>query len=1421
MSVEVLGGPLEFAASVDTESFESSLMDAVINAANEVDKLNLSFGRTAKLASGAFDPNQVNAYVGKLKEAGDIIQSGLIRAMSNTTVIDPSQFDALKVKLAQTNGEFKQLEIITAFIRENINNLNLGPDEIKELSQAIDIVSESFEHMADSQKAPLTRLKELKTELGNLTNLGVSPEDPLFQSLFNEASELQKSVRDVNQQLRLTSSETPGLQALEQGFRGLLGGVQAGASVLGIFNDNEDETAEITKNLVAIMSLFNGVQEIAAVLSKNSAVNTFLQAQARQADAVAAAEEAVAITASNVAQAEGAVVTEAATVAQKGLNAAFLANPAVLILTGLVALYGVYQALSNTIFAASESTKRHKAELEALNEARKASAKAIADEQGSLELLLARARDENATRQQRGKAIDELRSKYPEYLSNLQLESLYTDQASQAIEKQTELIKKKAFASAAEDVYKEKLKKVIEAHAELNKLQEEGSRGFFQDRVFGSAILRQAAAVENINDAQRDANAAFKVAGKAQEDLTGKTQSATDKIQDQIDKIKELASTSAKPDFFKSFIDQLEHLKKALNDATNQPFDPERYEKEKEAALSAAQFKVDVAKKGFSGELKARRDFIEEELAQAKRDRRIFDASGNPIKDSQINQPNTAAQEAIAKYKSQINELNDQFTERALSSITQHAEAVVIALHNAGKEGSSAFFEAQREAIRRAADAELQQAKDNSGQIEKIREQRARDLHAIDLEERKSAIDSQISIINQKLAIVKEGSREELELRLQLIDQTATEEILQAENNQAKIDEIHAKAARDRKDLSKQFDFDQQTIDQDKLLAGIEIQINAERDAFEKRIALRKRESDIKAEKDRIDARRTIKDAELLNLTLLKIDSDAIKEKKDLDDELSNHILENRIDLIRSLNDNKNSKLDIIINDPFTSQARKNHAQIEKTTNEIKALKRETQLLLDEMAHGRGNFDELNKRFEEAEKKANALKEQLKLTNRELKLQSLKDTAGIIGLVGSSLSELAGSLETVNPELAATIQGLSDVSKQAEETINAMVSFGTGDIAGGVTSLVAVITDIINGFAKAAESKRQAQAEILDFETRILVGEEQYNEILRERERQQVKLNKTIIQGLQDQKALLLDQQRINQQTFDQVLAQLQQEDFISGQHTKKKRGSLFGGLVGFFSNTRTTVVNELSSLANKSFEEIEKLFNTGQLTDKAKALFQQLQQLKQEGLDVDALLVQNAQDFKELITGTTAESISDSIADGFRQGKRGIKDFADTFEDLMREAMLQSLKIKFLEEPLKEFFDQFSTDVDSDGQLTSGEIDHLHDTFNEIIQNASTQFEQLQSIADLNLAAGAGPGTKTLSGAIKGITENQAELLAGQFGGLRLTALDHLNISRSSLDVLMSMDNRLAVAVQSLELLITKFNNYETGIRSLSVNVK
>jgi hypothetical protein len=1378
MAVNVAGGALEWEAVINFDDAMKQTKDFAAGIASSLKNQPVNA--------------QLNILNEKFQQLGDQAVS-LQERLSKTK--DPVAIKSLNTELTSTAVQLKV-----------VNNLigQMSPDPVEQVNKALGVQNDQLINA-------YTRLRQLKSSLVALAEDKTSPE---FQKTLEEATQLERHLTDVNKQLRLTSSEVSGVQALQQGFRGLIGGAEAFAGVMGLLSANEEQAAVITKNLVALMSILNGVEELGAIVAKNSALNVFLLQTFRKQAAVAALEQSAATEAVAVAETEGIAVTEAATVAQEGLNVAMAANPVGLLIGAIVALYATYEILKNTIFRTTDEKKKEKAATDALFEAQKKAADAIAGEEAEMQKLLAVAKDDTLTREQRGRAIDELRRKYPEYLSQLRLETLYTNEASHAISEQIDLIKKKAIAAAAEDLYKEKLKKVIEKQVELNKTVKEGG-GFFEKlfaqfksgntQTGGLALLTDK--MNDLKDATNEADGVLDAMNQTQHDLGVTTQTTADKIQVQIDKMQAF-KVSSNSNALDGLINTMKTIKENLP-LELQVFDPAKFDEERKQIELTYQAKIDRAKKGTAEEIRLQKEKVKALHDQDLKDQRIFQAqgrAGTPID----NETTIAQAKALqAKFAGDMNDLNEQLAQKAFQNATAAASSIVLALQRAGQEGSKQFFEEQRNARIAAADEEIFQAKDNAGQILEIRARLSLDLRNIDLAEQKQFLENERSITQTRINLAKEGSQQELDLRKQLIDIAAKEELLQAGDNVARIQEINSNAAKQKFDLDKKFTQEASVTDLKITEAGLETKLSLAERGSKQEFLLKKQLIEQKALLDEQDAKRQSKNEDLLQATLKEIHAKSLQEIRKLEDEFFDEQIRKQFGIIDAHTDAVNAQLQHIIDSPVSTASKKREAAKTQLENTIASLKKEQALLFSGIASGKGDAQELEAKVDELQAKIKKLQGDLANANTSADLEKLAALEKDINRVSGAFDQLSSSVADLNPGLSETFSEISSIGNIIGSVLSSFASFASGDIVGGITSAIQAIAGIFNLGKKAREEGRQHRKEVDDFLTAQFIGESEINLLYEQRVREQVKLNKLRLDGLRDEKALLLQQKNDLQKQYETVFTQLQKQSAkVIG------RLSLFRNIPGDATFGQQFITE---SLAGKSFKELEDLFLKGQLEGKAKELFLELQKIKDAGVDVDALLTQNAESFREAITGTTAESISDSIIQGFEQGKIGASDFADDFKSLMQKAVLQSLKLKFLEGPLKDFFEEFANLSDSDGQLTQGEIDQLQQMYNTIINNASDQFDALQKVAGLNIT-GQNAGANSLTGAVKSITEDTANLLAGQIGGLRLTAMDQLNVSRTQLTALIGIEGNTSKMVLRLETLLAKFDNYETGVKKLYV---
>ncbi|PSR54151.1 hypothetical protein AHMF7605_11780 [Adhaeribacter arboris] len=203
--------------------------------------------------------------------------------------------------------------------------------------------------------------------------------------------------------------------------------------------------------------------------------------------------------------------------------------------------------------------------------------------------------------------------------------------------------------------------------------------------------------------------------------------------------------------------------------------------------------------------------------------------------------------------------------------------------------------------------------------------------------------------------------------------------------------------------------------------------------------------------------------------------------------------------------------------------------------------------------------------------------------------------------------------------------------------------------------------------------------------------------------------------------------------------------------------------------------IDEVIAANRAAIEDLYTQMSSGRL----KGNVEELRELLGNYEDLQDQLDQYRAKVQETVTGTTFSAIVDSLADGFKNGLRSAADFAQSFEEMMKTAIIQSLKMQALEAPLKAFYDQLALDSESGGSLDEGEIEKLREMYQSIITNAGKQFDELQKIAGLDFSKATGSDdANTLKGAIRReLTEETGQLLASQWGAQRIIQLEQLEV--------------------------------------------
>lgn len=368
--------------------------------------------------------------------------------------------------------------------------------------------------------------------------------------------------------------------------------------------------------------------------------------------------------------------------------------------------------------------------------------------------------------------------------------------------------------------------------------------------------------------------------------------------------------------------------------------------------------------------------------------------------------------------------------------------------------------------------------------------------------------------------------------------------------------------------------------------------------------------------------------------------------------------------------------------------------------------------------------------------------------------------------VATALQDCANMAEAFDSALGDVLQNAADLANAAAGIATGIAQMGTGDYVQGAASIISGITGFITGIGKRIQENKKIRQEYLQSLVETYSKELEYNSILRERLRIQLQIGETTLEYSERlEKQLKLQQSSIDRE-YQQVWNKLMGEKYISGQGYK--HGTWF---------RKAKTWNEYSSLAGKSYEDIESLYTQDKLDGAAKTLFERLKALKDEGADVVDMMDQLNEEMKENWTGTTVSAISDSIVQGFIDGKKGAIDFADDFKGLMRDAMMKSIQMKYLEAPLRKWYEKFAED--SESGLTSDKIEELRKAYDQIIETAAREAENLEKITGIGMAADA-ERTATAKG-LQAMSQDSANELNGRFYALQyITA----NIDKNVTDI-------------------------------------
>lgn len=230
-------------------------------------------------------------------------------------------------------------------------------EEMKRLQEATGKTSLNVGNYSDAAKGLTTQIENQTKQLA-LLRLEGKQGTAEYQQLSKETVILRDAVRDATKEITNMASDTSNWDAVLGLAAGASGGMAAFTGAMELFGSESEDVQEAQKKLQAAIAITTGVQAIQNAVQKQSAL--MLGISRIQMAALSKAQ-----VYNRLVTMQGTKATLAATVAQKIFNLVAAANPYVLLALALITVVGALAIFaSNTDKSAKEQKK--------LNEAQKA-----------------------------------------------------------------------------------------------------------------------------------------------------------------------------------------------------------------------------------------------------------------------------------------------------------------------------------------------------------------------------------------------------------------------------------------------------------------------------------------------------------------------------------------------------------------------------------------------------------------------------------------------------------------------------------------------------------------------------------------------------------------------------------------------------------------------------------------------------------------------------------------------------------------------------------------------------------------------------------------------------------------------------------------------------------------------------------------
>ena len=204
-------------------------------------------------------------------------------------------------------------------LTQTVKNAKKAVDDLKYSSTELGKCSKEFDSITNSGKSLRTQLRQIQQLMANMNLKGLSNTDE-FTKIAMAAGEIKDAMADATDAMNRFASDTAKIDAFIQGVQGIAAATSIATGAMGLFGTENEKVQRAILKVQSAMAILNGVQQIANILNKDSALMQQIKAIKLAATTKVTTANTVATAANTVAEKVNTTAIVANTAAQRAWN---------------------------------------------------------------------------------------------------------------------------------------------------------------------------------------------------------------------------------------------------------------------------------------------------------------------------------------------------------------------------------------------------------------------------------------------------------------------------------------------------------------------------------------------------------------------------------------------------------------------------------------------------------------------------------------------------------------------------------------------------------------------------------------------------------------------------------------------------------------------------------------------------------------------------------------------------------------------------------------------------------------------------------------------------------------------------------------------------------------------------------------------